>query len=66
ILHVADRADSKAQSHLFADALRKAGVPATVVPGEGKTHGTINSDFGRPGDQPTRAVFEFLSRVMKK
>src|SRR5437660_784031 len=45
ILHVADRPDSKAQSEHFAKALQTGGVSATVVPAEGKTHGTINSEL---------------------
>jgi arylformamidase len=65
ILHVADRPDSKAQSEHFAKALQKAGVSATVVPAEGKTHGTINSDLGLPEDKPTKALFEFVDRQLK-
>ena len=66
ILHVADRPDTKAQSHWFADKLKEAGVPAKVVAAEGKTHGTINSDLGMPDDKPTQEVFEFLAGVLKK
>jgi arylformamidase len=65
ILHVADRADSKAQSEHFAKALSSAGVSATVVAAEGKTHGTINSDLGLPDDKPTKALFEFVDRQLK-
>lgn len=65
ILHVADRLDSKAQSEHFAKALQKAGVSATVVPAEGKTHGTINSELGLPDDKPTKALFEFVDRQLK-
>jgi len=65
ILHVADRADTKAQSQLFAEHLKTAGVSAKVVAAEGKTHGTINSDLGKPDDVPTKALFEFLERVQK-
>ena len=66
ILHVADRPDTKAQSQWFADKLKEAGVPARVVAAEGKTHGTINSDLGKPDDKPTTAVFEFLAGLQKK
>ncbi|MEX2026243.1 MAG: alpha/beta hydrolase [Pirellulaceae bacterium] len=65
ILHVADRPDSKAQSALLAKALEAAGVSAKVVAGEGKTHGTINSELGLAGDKPTAAVFEFLGTLTK-
>ena len=60
ILHVADRADTKAQSHWFAGKLKEAGVSAQVVAAEGKTHGTINSDLGLLDDKPTQALWEFL------
>ena len=63
ILHVADRPETKAQSHWFAEKLREAGVAATVVAAEGKTHGTINSDLGVPGDKPTQALLEFLGKL---
>lgn len=65
ILHVANRADSTAQSTAFAAALTKAGVSATVVPAAGKTHGTINSELGLSTDQPTQALFEFVSKQLK-
>jgi acetyl esterase/lipase len=66
ILHVADRPDTKAQSQHFADKLREAGVPAQVVAAEGKTHGTINSDLGKPADPPTLAIYKFLEDVMQQ
>ena len=66
VLHVASRADTKAQAHWLADKLKGAGVSAKVVAAEGKTHGTINSDLGLPDDKPTKEVFEFLDAVRKK
>jgi hypothetical protein len=63
---VADRPDSTAQSKAFAKALQDVGVDATVVPGEGKNHGTINRDMGVEGDKPTKAVFEFREGLRKK
>ncbi len=30
------------------------------MPGEGKTHATINRDLGLPKDEPTKAVSAFL------
>jgi acetyl esterase/lipase len=66
ILHVAGHPETRAQSQRLARALRGAGVSATVYPAEGKTHGTINSDLGRPDDKPTRALFEFLGGALKK
>lgn len=65
ILHVADRQDSRAQSRAFAKALEGAAVRAQVVSSEGKTHATINRELGLPDDEPTKAVFEFLDRLLK-
>lgn len=66
ILHVADRADTKAQSNWFADKLKEAGVSARVVAAEGKNHGTINADLGLPDDKPTKELFQFLGEALKK
>jgi acetyl esterase/lipase len=66
ILHVADRTETRAQSHGLADKLKAAGVPARVVAAEGTTHGTINANLGLPDDRPTREVFDFLNKLRKK
>lgn len=65
ILHVASRADTRAQANHLAAKLKDAGIAATVIAAEGKTHGTIHSDLGRPGEPPTVALFEFLASVRK-
>jgi arylformamidase len=61
ILHITRRLDSPRQSRLLADALRKEGGTAEVVPIPGKSHGTINADCGKPGDPVTLAITEFLT-----
>lgn len=66
ILHVADRPETRAQSHWLADKLKDAGVPAQVVAAEGTTHGTINSNLGLPNDRPTQEMWDFLSRQLKR
>ena len=66
LLHVAGRVDTESQSKAFAEKLKAAGVAATVVAGEGKTHGSINADLGLPDDPPTMEVYSFLDRVLKK
>jgi arylformamidase len=65
ILHVADRSETKTQSHWFAGKLQEAEISAKVVAAEGKTHGTINADLGLSDDPATKAVFEFLGEVAK-
>jgi arylformamidase len=66
ILHVADHPETKGQSQRLAKALREAAVSARAFPAEGKNHGTINSDLGMPGDEPTKEVFEFLEEVLNR
>jgi acetyl esterase/lipase len=66
ILHVARRRGSAVQSQALASRLREAGVTATVVPAEEKTHLTINRELGQPDDAPTKAVFDFLREHWQK
>ncbi len=40
--------------------------PFPVLPAEGKNHTTLNDDLGKPDDKPTRELFEFLGKVLKK
>jgi arylformamidase len=61
ILHVTRRLDSPRQSRLLAEALRKKGGSAEVVPIPGKSHGSINADCGKPGDPVTLAIAKFLA-----
>ncbi len=66
ILHVADRPETKAQSTWFAEKLKDAGVSAKVVAAEGTTHGTINTNLGKPGDRPTQEMWEFMNASMSR
>lgn len=66
ILHVAEHPETKGQSQRLAKALQAVDVPAGAYPAEGKNHSTINSDLGLSDDKPTKALFEFLDRVLKK
>ena len=67
ILHIGGRPESGTaiQAQVLANALQVAGVPVQVVAAEGKTHNTLDSDLGVPGEAPTDAVFDFLDRVLK-
>lgn len=62
ILHVASRKESKAQSAGLAKALQAKGGKVQVAGIEGKSHGTINRDLGKPGDATTKAVAGFLKK----
>ena len=66
ILHVAGHPETTKQSQRLVAALKEAGISATTYPAEGKDHGSINSDLGLPGDEATKALFEFLDGAQKK
>ena len=66
ILHVADHPETKAQSQKLAKALEDAGISAKAYPAEGKNHGTINADLGKPDDMPTKELYEFLEGALNK
>jgi len=64
ILPVARRKDSTAQSEALAEALRRAGTSAQVVPQEGKTHMTLNRELGEADDPSTAEIDRFLARLL--
>ena len=66
ILHVAGHPETTAQSQRLVKALQEAGVPARAYPAQGKNHGTINADLGKPGDAPTREFFDFVEGILTK
>jgi hypothetical protein len=66
ILHVAEHPDTAAQAQRLGNALRNAGVPATVFGAREATHNKLNADLGRPDDPATKALFEFLGNARKK
>jgi arylformamidase len=66
VLHVADHPDTSAQAQRLSDALKGAGVPATVFGAKETTHNKINADLGLPDDPATKALFEFVGRALTK
>lgn len=66
ILHVAEHPDTSAQAQRLGNALKEAGLPATVFGGRETTHNKINEDLGKPDDPATKALFEFLGEALKK
>lgn len=54
------RGDLPYQAAPFVDRLRRAGVQATLHVATGRTHESLNSELGSPGDETTGLVLEFL------
>jgi acetyl esterase/lipase len=66
IMHVAEHPDTSAQARRLANALKEAGVSATLYGGRETTHGKINNDIGLADDPGTKALFEFVGQALKK
>jgi acetyl esterase/lipase len=66
ILHVAGHPETTAHSQRLAKALLEAGVQARAYSAKGKDHGTINADLGKPDDEPTRELFEFVNGTLRR
>ncbi len=66
ILHVSGHPDTTAQAVRLANALKEAGVPATLYSGKETTHSKINNDLGLPEDPGTKALAEFVENALKK
>ncbi|MBN9521839.1 alpha/beta hydrolase [bacterium] len=66
ILHVKDHSEVTAQSNRLVAVLADAGVSARAYPATGKTHVSLDADLGTPGDEPSRAMFDFLAATLKK
>src|SRR5262249_35549212 len=65
LLHVAGPPDVSAQAQRLGSVLEGSGVPVTVFGARETTHNKINADLGRPDDPATKALYEFLDRVLK-
>jgi acetyl esterase/lipase len=65
ILHVAEHPDVSAQARRLGNVLKEAGVPVTVFGARESTHNKLNADLGLPDDPATKALFEFLSPLVK-
>ena len=68
IIHVADFPESRTglQSHLLATRLiHHGGVTATVLSVPAKTHVTLDSDLGTPGDTTTDTILRFVASPLK-
>jgi len=62
---VADHPDNSAQARRLAAVLKEAEIPVTVFGGKETNHTKINAFIGTEGDATTKALEEFVTKVMK-
>lgn len=65
VIHVADHPDNSAQARRLAAVLKAAEVPVTVFGGKETNHSKINAFIGTEGDATTKALDEFVTRILK-
>lgn len=65
VIHVADHPDNSAQARRLAAVLKAAEVPVTVFGGKETNHTKINAFIGTEGDATTKALDEFVTRILK-
>jgi len=66
ILHVASHPDTSAQAQRLGAVLKESGVPTTDFGAKDTSHVKLNDDLGLPDDPATKALSEFVSKVLKK
>jgi arylformamidase len=64
ILHVAAHPDTSAQAQRLGSVLKEAGVPVTVFGARDTSHVKLNNDLGLLNDSATKALGEFVAKVM--
>ncbi len=66
ILTVSSHPDTSAQAQRLGNVLKEAGVPTTVFGAKDTNHSKLNDDLGLPDDPATKALNEFIVKVLKK
>ena len=66
ILHVAAHPDTTAQAQRLGAVLKKAGVATTIFGAKDTSHVKLNDNLGLPDDPATKALSEFVAKVMKQ
>jgi arylformamidase len=65
-LYVAGHPDTSAQAQRLGNVLKEAGVAATLFGAKETTHTKINADLGLGDDPATKALLEFLGKVLDR
>jgi len=63
IIYIAERNDSRKQSHSLAAAIKRAGGTAEIHAARGENHATLNLTLGMPTKPATKWVFDFFDTV---
>ena len=66
ILHVAAHPDTTAQAQRLGAVLKEAGVATTIFGAKDTSHVKLNDNLGLPDDPATKALSEFVAKVMKQ
>jgi acetyl esterase/lipase len=66
ILYVADHPDNSAQAQRFAAVLNEADIPVTAFGAKDTNHVKLNENLGTKDDPSTKALYEFVDKVMGK
>lgn len=64
ILHVAGHPDVTAQARRLGQVLEQSEIPVRVFGAKETTHSLLNQNLGKPGDEATKALFEFLEPLV--
>lgn len=65
ILHVSNHPDTSIQARRFGAVLTEAGVPTTVFGAKDTDHSKLNDNLGKPDDPATKALTEFVAKILK-
>ncbi|MFM2143515.1 MAG: hypothetical protein RLZZ476_2059 [Verrucomicrobiota bacterium] len=66
VVHVADHPDNSIQAKRLEAALKAAEIPVTVFGGKETNHSKINALIGTEGDATTKALDDFVTKVLSK
>ena len=66
ILHVANHPDTSAQAFRLSAVLKSAEVPVTTFGAKDTSHVKLNNDLGLANDPATKALADFVAKVLKK
>ena len=66
ILHIASSPDTSAQAKRLGNVLQEAGIPVTIFGAKDSGHVKLNDDLGLPDDPATKALADFVTKVLNK